>query len=68
MYYLINPSTGANNIVASTSISQTLIFQNTSYTGVKQSAQPDASNTSAYTTTTSQSTSVTTIADNCWTV
>lgn len=69
MYYLIDPATWANNIVATTSSSATVIMQNASYTGIKQSSQPDVSNTSSYTNSlTTQSTSVTTIADNCWTV
>lgn len=69
MYYLIAPATGANNIVATTSSSATVIMQNASYTDIKQSSQPDASNTSAYTNSlTTQSTSVNTIDNNCWTV
>jgi hypothetical protein len=68
LYYLINPSTWVNNIVATTSSSATLYAQSTSYTGVKQSAQPDSSNTSAYATQTNMSTSTTTVADNSWLV
>jgi hypothetical protein len=68
LYYLINPSTGANNIVASSSSSTTIYAQSASYTGAKQTWQPDASNTTVYATQTNMSTSVTTIADNCWLV
>ncbi len=68
LYYLINPATGANNI--SVSLSKTVsacVIRGASYTGVKQSGQPDASNTGGPTAT-SLTTSVTTIADNCWLV
>lgn len=66
MFYLLNPSTGANNVVVSSS-GGTIEFhiENVSYTGVKQSAQPDASNTSSGVTT-SQVTSVTIVATNSW--
>lgn len=68
MYYLLNPATGTNNIVATTSSSQTVLMQNASYTGVRQSSQPNVFNTWWYTTSTSLSTSVTTTDDNCWTI
>lgn len=68
LYYLINPSTGANNIVATTTSSNTMYAESASYTGAKQSAQPDSSNTNAYTTQTNMSTSTTTVADNSWLV
>lgn len=42
--------------------------ESASYTGAKQSAQPDSSNTNAYTTQTNMSTSTTTVADNSWLV
>jgi len=68
MYYLIAPATGANNIVVSKSNTSDCYVQSTSYTGVKQSWQPDATGTSAFATRTNLSTSVTTVIDNCWLV
>lgn len=67
-WYLINPASGANNVVISASSSQTIAGCSTSYTGAKQTGQPDASNTGQNPSATSLSLSVTTIADNCWTV
>lgn len=68
LYYLINPATGANNITVTNGLSSRLLnFGAVSYTGAKQSSQPDNSNTNT-TTGTSLSTSVTTVADNCWLV
>lgn len=69
LYYLINPATGANNvsITASTggwAISGIAI----SYTGCKQSWVPDASQTNTATAATSITNTVTTVANNCWTV
>jgi len=69
MYYLLAPSTGANNIVATTSSSQTVILQNASYTWVSATWQPNVTNTSSFASrTTSLETFVTTTVDNCWTV
>lgn len=65
-YILINPTSGANNVVISNT-SNNLEAWALSYTGAKQSSQPDAFTTSTgnvqnFTTT------LTTVADNCWTV
>lgn len=69
LFYLIAPATGANNVVCSASASEALYANAVSYTGAKQSAQPDATNKAndndgdgAY------ALAVTTIADNAWTV
>lgn len=67
LYFLVNPSTGANNIVASKSASDLIQLGAVSYTGAKQTGQPDASTTNTGTGT-SLTTSVTTVADNCWLV
>lgn len=67
LYELVNPATGAHNIVASASGSIVWRGFGLSYTGAAQTGQPDASNTNT-TTGTSLTTSVTTVADNCWTV
>ena len=67
MYYLINPASGANNVVVSTSDTPDFIIaKSTSFTGVKQSGQPDASTTGTVAVGTSITLSITTIADNCW--
>jgi hypothetical protein len=69
LYYLIAPATGANNVVISTGSSANIYGNAVSYTGAKQSAQPDATNKSqdgdgdgVY------ALAVTTVADNSWTV
>lgn len=69
LYYLLAPDTGANNIVATQSGSTDIRIRATSYTGVLQSGQPDASTTNDSTSTiTTLTTNLTTVADNCWTV
>ncbi len=68
MYFILNPSTGTNNVVATTSSSATVIMQNASYTWVAQTWQPNVSGTSTYSTRTTLQTNVTTTLDNCWTV
>jgi hypothetical protein len=68
VFYLIAPDTGTHDVVVSASLAVPSIFGNSSsYTGAKQSGVPDASTKqsisgSPYTT------SLTTIADNCWTI
>lgn len=68
LWYLIAPATGSNDVVISASASVILCGTAQSYTGAKQSGVPDASNTNSGSTVTSLSGSVTTIADNCWTI
>lgn len=68
LFYLLAPATGANNVVVTSSLSDTITASSMSFTGAKQSGQPDASSTGGVTTTTAYSQAVTTIADNCWTV
>lgn len=47
IYYLVGPATGANNVVASRSTSTgTLGILNGSYTGAKQTGQPDSTGSS----------------------
>lgn len=48
-YYLLNPTSGANNVVISTSGGTTTYSTATSYTGVKQVSPIDSSNTGANT-------------------
>lgn len=65
VWYLINPSTGSNNVVMTGGASHD--SRAVSYTGTNQSAQPDASGTasvSAAAPTVSKSISV--VASNCW--
>ncbi len=71
LYYLVNPSTGANNVVISSSGSVGFSSLSASYTGASQTGVPDASNTNAHTgadVSDSITTSVTTNADNCWAI
>lgn len=68
LFYLLTPSTGAHNIVASfSSGTGTKSVGGLSYRNVKQSGQPDASTTDTGTKVDSTCT-LTTIADNTWSV
>lgn len=67
-FELLNPASGAHNVVISASTTIAMGGMAVSYSGVKQSGQPDASTTNTTASATSITTSVTTIADNCWTV
>ncbi len=63
LYYLLNPSSGSNNIVVTAASPHYLISQAASWYNVNQAAQPDASTTNtAAATSTSLTTSLTTIA------
>lgn len=66
LYYLVNPDTGTHDVVITLSGSTVIRSDSASYTGVKQSGQPDAvgSNTTASGTT--LTTSVTVVAENSW--
>lgn len=68
LWYLINPATGSNNVVVSSSPSEYIQSDAITYSGAKQTGQPDASTTDSATSVTTRTTSVTTVADNCWTV
>lgn len=68
LYYLIAPTTGTNNVVVSfggTNYNATIAI---SYTGAKQSGVPDAATENGPTSTDYLTTTLTTIADNCWTL
>ena len=67
LYVLVNPPTGANNVVISASDSGGIQAAATYYTGAEQVAQP---NVYAKQTATSNSStqSITTTKDNCWTI
>lgn len=66
-WILVNPASGANNIVVSLGSSRRCEIQAVSLTGARQSSQPDASAT-ATGSSTSATGSVTTVADNSWVV
>jgi hypothetical protein len=68
LFYLIAPSTGANNIVISASQSGTIYGASSSYSGAKQTGVPDSSSTTGPVTTATITGTTTTVADNCWTV
>lgn len=69
LWFLENPATGANNIVASrTGTTSRLSGIAVSYTGAAQTGQPDSSNTGATASGTSLSISTTVVAENCWLV
>ena len=63
VYYLLNPTSGTNNVVITAGSTHYLISQAASWSNVKQSAQPDAVTTNtAPATNTSITTSLTTVA------
>lgn len=66
LYYLVNPATGANNVVVSASSSVRLTGVSASYTGANQTGQPDATGSNAATGT-SITTSVT-VVNPSWTI
>lgn len=69
LYYLINPASGTNNIIVSCSASMDYIETiATYYNGANQTGVPDASVSTGPNTSTSITTTLTTIADNCWLV
>ena len=67
LWYLIAPATGSNSVVITSTASVALGGNASSYTGADQTTQPDASSVTTDALTTKVS-SVTTVADNCWTV
>jgi hypothetical protein len=69
LYYLINPASGSNTLsVTRTDTTSSMHMVCTSYTGAKQSGVPDASAKNVQDSGTSLTTSVTTVANDCWTV
>ena len=67
LYYILNPSSGATVEITYSGGSHFMSGGTIYYTGAKQSGQPDASTTTVVTGTAVTST-VTTVADNCWLV
>lgn len=69
LYGLVAPSTGANNVVVTLGFSSSFCHSaSVSYTGVKQSGQPDSFNSGIAAGATSLAVSTTTIANNSWIV
>lgn len=68
LYYLVNPATGANNVVISLSGSQSIIGVSASYTGANQSGQPDATTSATAEPGTSINASVTVVASQSWVI
>jgi len=68
LWYLINPASGANNVIITLSGTTTTLYgDSVSYTGAKQSGVPDSSNKNTATAT-SVTQSTTTVANNCWVI
>jgi hypothetical protein len=67
LFALVAPATGANNVVVTVGTSSGLVSSAVSYTGVFQSTTMDNS-TSNNTTGSTATVTLTTIANNCWTV
>jgi hypothetical protein len=65
-YYLLGPAAATNNVVVTAGSSHYLLAGASSYSGVNATGQPDASTSN--TGSAQFTTSLTTIADNCWTM
>lgn len=68
LYYLVAPTTGANNIVISANATIFMGSAAASYTGVNQSTPIDASTKNTTSSASSLTTTLTTTTNNCWTV
>ncbi len=68
LLYLVNPPSGSQHLIITFGSSHVIGRVISYYGGVKKTGQPDAFNHNVANTTTSLSTSVTTVADNCWLV
>jgi len=66
LYYLIAPATGANNVVVSVSSGQNISSVASSYTGAKQTGQPDSSATNDSSTGTTLDLTTTVVATGSW--
>lgn len=67
-YGLLNPSSGANDVIVSLSSSKSVYANAASYRGVRQTGLPDSTNQDAADPTTSLTVNTTTVADKCWIV
>lgn len=68
LWYLINPTIGANTATITTSTNAAINGISASYTGAKQSGVPDATTTLGPSSTATFVQSTTSVADNCWMV
>lgn len=71
LYRLVNPASGANNVVVSASGSIAIAAQAISHTGARQTGVPDANTTNTGTSisaNTNFTTTLTTVAAECWTI
>lgn len=68
LWYILSPTSGTNNIVYTMSAASNPVSVNASYQNVLQSGVPDAQTSQSGTTSTSTTGTLTTIADNCWTI
>lgn len=69
LFYLANPALGTNNVVISASATTFLQGDTGSYTGTKQTGQPDSTNKATQVSGSSSfSVSTTVVAPNCWLV
>lgn len=66
LFGLLNPATGANNIVSTRTTSGRQEGAWADYTGVSQSGYPDASVLNGALSGTTKTRTLTTVADNCW--
>lgn len=68
LYYLLAPTSGSNNLVITASSAIAIRAQVADYTGVKQSAQPDAFGSASATSASGVSKALTVVAANSWAV
>lgn len=68
LYYIVAPSTGANNIVINSTSSTAKTANAVSYTGASQTGVPDSSATNTATSGTTFALTTTSVADNSWLV
>lgn len=67
-FYILSAATGTHNIVASAGSSHFIGICAASYSGVDTTGQPDASTTNTGSSAADLTTSLTTIANNCWAI
>lgn len=68
LWYIVNPSSAGSIVISRTGNTNALEGKATSYSGASQTGQPDASVTKQSSGVTSMTATLTTIANNCWTV
>lgn len=69
LWYLVSPPTGSNNVVITASGTMDVLESTAvSYSGAKQTGQPDSTATNTSSSGTSLTASLTTVADNSWAI